>query len=174
TVRAVADLQRSGAIRYFGVSNHRAWRVARICAICDAEGIDRPIVCQPLYHALNRSVEVELLPACADLGIGVVAYSPTARGILSGKYRRDAAPPEDSRAALQARRMAETEYRPEALAAAEKIAAHATSRGISPAAFATAWVLANPYVTGAIAGPRTMQQWQTYLAELDIAITAEA
>src|SRR5690606_25782417 len=58
TVRAVADLQRSGAIRYFGVSNHRAWRVARICAICDAEGIDRPIVCQPLYHALNRSVEV--------------------------------------------------------------------------------------------------------------------
>lgn len=173
TVRALADLIRAGKVRYFGVSNHKAWRIAQIAAICDAEGIDRPVVCQPLYHALNRSIEVEVLPACADLGIGVVAYSPTARGVLSGKYGVGTPPPEGSRAALQNRRMMQTEYHPDALAAAGAIIAHAAARGIEPVAFAIAWVLANPIVTGAIAGPRTMDQWRSYLAALDVRLTPE-
>ena len=173
TVRAIADLQRSGAIRYFGISNVKAWRIARVCALCDQEGIDRPVVDQPLYHALNRSIEVEVLPACQSLGIGIVAYSPTARGILTGKYAKDAPPPEGSRAALQNKRMMETEYRPENIAAAEAIAAHARKRGIEPAAFAVAWVLANPIVTGAIAGPRTMEQWQSYIKAIDVAWSDE-
>ncbi|MFC7396639.1 aldo/keto reductase [Chelatococcus sp. GCM10030263] len=173
TVRALADLQRAGAIRYFGISNFKAWRIARIAAICDAEGIDRPVVDQPLYHALNRSVEVEVLPACAELGIGVVVYSPTARGVLTGKYQPDAPPPEGSRAAFANKRMMETEYRPAAVAAAAEIAAHARARGLEPAAFATAWVLANPLVTGAIAGPRTMEQWLSYLAAIDIDWSSE-
>jgi aryl-alcohol dehydrogenase-like predicted oxidoreductase len=173
TARAIDDLRRAGAIRYFGVSNFKAWRIARLCAICDAEGMDRPVVDQPLYHALNRSIEVEVLPACANLGLGVVAYSPTARGVLSGKYAKDAPPPEDSRAALQNKRMMETEYQPQALAAAEELAAHARRRGMDPVAFAVAWVLANPIVTGAIAGPRTLDQWRTYLTALDGALTPE-
>ncbi len=173
TVRALADLQRSGAIRYFGVSNYKAWRIARICEICDAEGIDRPIVNQPLYHALNRSIEVEVLPASAHYGIGVVAYSPTARGILSGKYKKGEVPPEGSRAALQNKRMMQTEYQPEGIEAAEVITAHAEKRGVHPVAFATAWVLANPIVTGAIAGPRTMEQWQSYLGALTVDFNAE-
>ena len=173
TIRAIADLQRAGAIRYFGVSNYRAWRIARIAAICDAEGIDRPVVCQPLYHALNRTIEVEVLPACAALGIGVAVYSPTARGVLSGKYAKGAPPPEGSRAAVQNQRMAQTEYQPATLDAAEALASHARARGVEPAAFATAWVLANPIVTAAIAGPRTMEQWLSYLKAVDIAWTAE-
>jgi aryl-alcohol dehydrogenase-like predicted oxidoreductase len=173
TVRALADLQRSGAIRYFGVSNFKAWRIARICAICDAEGIDRPVVSQPLYHALNRSVEVEQLPVCEAFGIGVVPYSPTARGVLTGKYAKDAPPPPGSRAAVQDRRMMETEFQPEAVRVAEAITAHARERGVEPVAFATAWVLANPIVTGAIAGPRTMEQWRTYLAALGARISPE-
>ncbi len=173
TVRAVADLQRRGVIRYFGVSNFRSWRIARICAICDAEGIDRPVVDQPLYHLLNRGIEVEVLPACRALGLGVVAYSPTARGVLSGKYMADAPPPADSRAALQRQRMAETDYQPQALAVARAVAERAAAKGVEPAAFATAWVLANPIVTGAIAGPRTMEQWRSYLAALDVVVDGE-
>jgi aryl-alcohol dehydrogenase-like predicted oxidoreductase len=173
TVRALADLQRAGAIRYFGVSNFKAWRLARLCAICDAQGIDRPAASQPLYHALNRTAEVEMLPACEALGAGVVPYSPIARGVLTGKYAKDAPPPADSRAGVQDRRILETEFRPETLAAAEAIAGHARSRGIEPAAFALAWVLANPIVTGAIVGPRTLTQWQSYLGALDVALTAE-
>jgi aryl-alcohol dehydrogenase-like predicted oxidoreductase len=172
TVRALADLQRAGDIRYFGISNFKAWRIARIAAICDSEGIDRPVVDQPLYHALNRSIEVEVLPACAALGIGVVVYSPTARGVLSGKYSVNAPPPEGSRAAVQNRRMMQTEYKPEVIEAAAVLARHAAARGLDPVAFAIAWVLANPIVTGAIAGPRTMEQWRTYLKALDVAWTA--
>jgi aryl-alcohol dehydrogenase-like predicted oxidoreductase len=171
SVRAIADLQRSGAVRYFGLSNFKAWRTARVCAICDALGIDRPVVSQPLYHALNRPAEVELLPACAAFGIGVVPYSPTARGVLTGKYAHDAQPPADSRAAAQDKRMLETEFRPETIRAAATIAEHARRRGIEPVAFATAWVLANPTVTGAIAGPRTMEQWQSYLGALEVSLT---
>jgi aryl-alcohol dehydrogenase-like predicted oxidoreductase len=173
TVRAIADLQRSGIIRYFGVSNFKAWRIARICAICDDMGIDRPVVDQPLYHALNRSIEVEVLPACAALGIGVFVYSPMARGVLAAKYEIGKAPPAGSRAAEQAQRMAETVYTPATLAIAAEIGAHARRRGYDPAAFAVAWTLANQAVTGAIAGPKTLAQWESYLAAFDVEWTAE-
>lgn len=173
SVRAVADLRRAGAARYFGVSNFKSWRIARICAICDAEGIDRPVASQPLYHALNRGVEVEHLPACTAFGIGVVPYSPTARGVLTGKYTMDAPPPADSRAAVQDQRMLETEFQPEAVRVADAIARHAEQRGLAPVAFAMAWVLANPLVTSAIAGPRTMEQWQGYLGALEARLDEE-
>jgi aryl-alcohol dehydrogenase-like predicted oxidoreductase len=62
TVRALGALQQQGKIRYFGVSNHRAWRIAEICNLCDRMGIDRPVVNQPYYHALYRVAEVEQLP----------------------------------------------------------------------------------------------------------------
>ena len=65
-------LVRAGKIRYFGVSNYRAWRVAVICRLCDEAGIDRPIVSQPYYNAMNRMPEVEHLPACGYFGLGVV------------------------------------------------------------------------------------------------------
>jgi aryl-alcohol dehydrogenase-like predicted oxidoreductase len=164
TVRALATLQQKGAIRYFGVSNFPAWRIARICALCDEARIDRPVVSQPLYHALNRTAEVEQLPACRSLGLGVVPYSPLARGVLSGKYPVDAPPPEGSRAATGNKRMLESEYRPENLRAAARVAEHARARGVEPATFAFAWVLANPNVTAALAGPRTLEQWQVYRA----------
>ena len=85
TVRALADLIRAGKIRYFGVSNYRSWRIAEICRLCDEAGIDRPVASQPLYNVMNREVEVEHLPACGYFGLGVVPYSPLARGVLTGK-----------------------------------------------------------------------------------------
>lgn len=173
TVRAMADLIRAGKVRYFGVSNHRAWRVARIAALCDEIGIDRPVVCQLYYHALYRPAEVELLPACAALGIGTVAYSPLARGVLTGKYAPGAAAPEGSRAASGDKRIGETEFHPANLEAAARLKAHCDRRGHDMGAFAGAWVLANPLMTGVIAGPRTMEQWQAYLAALDLSLDAE-
>ena len=92
SVHALADLVRAGVIRYFALSNHKAWRVAEICNICDGLGIDRPVASQPHYNALNRMAEVEHLPAAAYYGLGIVPYSPLARGVLSGKYAPDAAP----------------------------------------------------------------------------------
>ena len=172
-VGGLADLIRMGRIRHFGVSNHRAWRVAEIARLCDLAGIGRPVVSQPYYNALNRMPEVEHLPACAHLGLGVFPYSPLARGVLTGKYKPGDQPSADTRAGRQDKRMMETEWREESLQAAQDIARHASARGITPGQFATAWVLNNALVTGAIAGPRTMDQWEDYLGALDYAFTAE-
>jgi aryl-alcohol dehydrogenase-like predicted oxidoreductase len=172
-VHAMADLVRAGRIRYFGVSNHRAWRVAEICRLCDAAGIDRPVVSQPYYNALNRMPEVEHLPACGQLGLGVFPYSPLARGVLTGKYRPDVPPEQGTRAGRQDKRILETEWRPESLRIARTLAEHATARGITPGQFAFAWVLNNRLITGAIAGPRTLAQWDDYMGALDYRFTAE-
>ncbi len=173
TVHAMADLIRAGKLRYFGVSNFRAWRVAEICRLCDAAGIDRPVVSQPYYNAMNRMPEVEHLPACAAFGLGVFPYSPLARGVLTGKYRPDAQPDRDSRAGRQDKRIMKTEFRPESLRIAHVLAEHAGARGITPGQFAVAWVLNNALITGVIAGPRTEAQWADYVGALDYRFTAE-
>jgi aryl-alcohol dehydrogenase-like predicted oxidoreductase len=172
TVHALADLIRSGKIRYFGVSNYRSWRLAEICRLCDEAGIDRPVASQPLYNALNREVEVEHLPACGHFGLGVVPYSPLARGVLTGKYQPNVAPAAESRAGRRDRRMMESEWRPESLEIARTIAEHARGRGIAPGQFAMAWVMHNRLVTGAVAGPRTEAQWEDYVGALAVRLDA--
>ncbi|WP_022722997.1 aldo/keto reductase [Rhodopseudomonas sp. B29] len=173
TVRAIGDLMHAGKIRYFGVSNYRGWRVAEICNICDRLGIDRPIVSQPYYNAMNRMPEVEHIPACGFYGLGVVPYSPLARGVLTGKYAPDATPDKDSRAGRNDKRILQTEFRPESLQMAQRIRAHAEAKGITAGQFAVAWVLNNALVTSVIAGPRTEAQWADYLRALDVTFTAE-
>jgi len=173
TVTALGDLMRVGKIRYFGLSNYRSWRVAAICNICDRLGIDRPVVSQPYYNAMNRMPEVEHLPACGYYGLGVVPYSPLARGVLTGKYAANVTPEEGSRAARQDKRMMQTEWRHESLEIAQKIKAHAEAKGATPIDLAVQWVLNNRLVTATIAGPRTMEQWNAYAKALDYAYTAE-
>jgi len=173
TVRAIGQLVQQGKIRYFGVSNYRSWRLAEICRLCDDLGIDRPVVSQPYYNAMNRMPEVEHLPACGYYGLGVASYSPLARGVLTGKYEPGQAPPEGTRAGSADKRIMQTEWREESLVIARTIKRHAAERGMTPIQFAVGWVLNNELLTAAIAGPRTMEQWQGYLAALDITFTAE-
>ncbi len=173
TVHAIADLVRAGKLRHFGLSNYRSWRVAEVCRICDEIGIDRPVVSQPLYNALNRMVETEHLPACAHLGVGVFPYSPLARGVLTGKYAPGQPPAEGSRAGRKDKRILETEWREESLVIAQQLAERARARGATPGQFALAWVLNNRLVTGAIAGPRTLAQWDEYVGALAVRLDAE-
>jgi aryl-alcohol dehydrogenase (NADP+) len=173
TVSALGDLIRRGKIRYFGVSNHRGWRVAEIVSICDRLGIDRPVVSQPYYNAMNRAAEVEHIPACAHYGLGVVPYSPAARGVLSGKYAPGGAMPPDSRGGAKDARFMQTEFRRESVEAAARIVAHAKKRGMTGVQFALLWVMNNRDVTAPIAGPRTFEQWTEYLGALDHTFTKE-
>lgn len=173
TVRAMGDLIRAGKVRYFGVSNYRAWRVAEICNICDRLGIDRPAVSQPYYNAMNRMPEVEHFPACSYYGLGIVPYSPLARGVLTGKYKPDAAPDKETRAGRNDTRMMQTEWRPESLQLAQEIKAHAEKKGITAGQFAVAWVLNSAFVSSIVAGPRTEEQWEGYTGALDYRFTAE-
>lgn len=173
TVRAMGDLVRQGKIRYFGVSNYRGWRVAEICNLCDRLGIDRPIVSQPYYNAMNRMPEVEHLPACGYYGLGVVPYSPLARGVLTGKYDPYAPPAADTRAGRADRRMHQTEWRRESLVIAQKIKAHAEARGATASAFAIGWLLNNAFISAIVAGPRTEGQWDDYVRALDYKFTKD-
>lgn len=173
TLSAFARLIEQGKIRYYGLSNFRGWRVARVVETARRMGIPQPIVCQPPYSAVTRGIEAELLPACDHYGLGVVAYSPLARGVLSGKYAPDAPPPEGSRAARGDRRILQTEFRPESMVVAQKLKDHANARGLSPTHFAIAWVLNNRRINGVIGGPRTLEQWTDYLQALDVRLTAE-
>ena len=171
-LRAIDALLRDGKIRYWGLSNFRGWRISEAVHVARSLGMPGPVVCQPYYNLLNRQPEVEVLPACKHHGIGVVPYSPIARGVLAGKYLPGAQPAADSRAGRGDKRILETEFRDESLRAAQTLAAHCAAKGVALAHFATAWVLANRAVSAVIAGPRTLAQWQDYQGALNTAIDA--
>ncbi len=172
-VRAMGALIDAGKVRYWGVSNFRGWRIAELVHLARGLGVPQPVVCQPYYNLLNRMPEVEILPACQHHGIGVVPYSPVARGVLTGKYAPGAQPEPGSRAGRGDKRIAETEFRAESLAIAQQLQGHVQSRGVTLAQFATAWVLANPAVSSVIAGPRTLAQWESYLPAVDAVLDAD-
>ena len=172
-LRAIDALLRDGKIRYWGLSNFRGWRISEAVHVARGLGMPAPVVCQPYYNLLNRQPEVEVLPACKHHGIGVVPYSPIARGVLAGKYLPGAQPAADSRAGRGDKRMLETEFRDESLRAAQTLAAHCAAKGVTLAHFATAWVLAHRAVSAVIAGPRTLAQWQDYQGALNTAIDAD-
>lgn len=172
TVAALGDLIRAGKIRGFGLSNFRAWRIAALCEACDRLGVDRPIANQPYYNVMNRMPEVEVIPVSVYYGLGVVPYSPLARGVLTAKYRPGEAPPPDTRAGRGDKRMMEAEWRPESVAIAQRIAEHAAAVGSSAAHLAIHWVLNNAMVTGTIVGPRTEGQLEDYIAALAYRFTA--
>lgn len=165
TVTAMGECLAKGYARAWAVSNYRGWKVAELVRLADALGVARPVAAQPYYHALNRLIEVDYLPACAHYGLGVVPYSPLARGLLTGKYAGGAAP-EGSRAARNDMRIMETDFRPEALAAADAVVAHARAAGRTPIGFALGWVLANQLIQSVLIGPKTMAQLDAYLAAI--------
>ena len=173
TLVAMSEIIAAGKVRYFGISNYRAWRIAQIAELCGKLGVPAPIVCQPYYNAMNRMPETEVLPACQNYGMGVVTYSPLARGVLTGKYAPGAAPSADSRAGRKDKRMMETEFREESMLIAQKLKTRAEERGMSAGQFALNWVLNNRIVTSVLAGPRKFEQWTEYLGALAHGFTAE-
>jgi len=118
-LRVIEALLRDGKIRYWGVSNFRGWRIAEMVNMARQMNMPGPVVCQPYYNLLNRLPEVEILEACGHYGLGVVPYSPIARGVLTGKYAPGQTPQEGSRVARGDKRILETEFREESLQVAQ-------------------------------------------------------
>ena len=173
TVTAMGELLAQGKIRHWGVSNFRGWRIAEICNLAERLGVAKPVVSQPLYNIVNRQGEPEQFSAAAHHGLGIVPFSPLARGVLSGKYAPGATPDAGSRAGRQDKRILETEWRQESLDIARSIQAYSEAKGVGIVEFAIAWVLNNRLISSAIVGPRTEQQWDTYSGALEVKITAE-
>lgn len=181
TLRAFEDLRSTGKIRYVACSNHRSWETARLVHLAERFGWQPVSAIQPVYNLTNRQAEVELIPMATAYGLGVVTYSPLARGVLTGKYAWGAPPPSDSRLARGNPRFIAAEWREASLDVVNALTALAEARGISLARLAQAWVLANRRVSAVIAGPRTLAHWEESLAaaempwdaELEAAVDAE-
>ncbi|MEA3400459.1 MAG: aldo/keto reductase [Armatimonadota bacterium] len=173
SLSAMNDLVRQGKVLYVGLSNFAAWRVADAVGVQALHGWDRLAAVQPLYNIANRDIEVELLPACDELRLGVVTYSPIARGVLTGKYAQHQEPPPESRAGRGNERLMQTEYRPSNLELAQQVVALAEEVGCTAAQLAVAWAMANELVTCPIIGPRTPEQLQDNLGALEVEVTPE-
>ena len=171
SLRALDDCVKHGKVRYIACSNFDAWRVYEGLSVSEQMSLEHFVCVQPLYNIVNRGIEVELLPLCQQRGIGVVPYSPLARGVLSGKYRSGQAPPDGSRAARRDRRLLQTELREESYEVARQLIPLAEAHNKTLTQFALAWVLANPIVTSVIIGPRTMQQLDDNLGCLDCVLS---
>ncbi|MGI5134188.1 MULTISPECIES: aldo/keto reductase family protein [unclassified Streptomyces] len=159
TMEAFADIVHSGKAHYIGVSEWPAEQIRRAHAL--ARELRIPLVSnQPQYNALWRVIEGEVVPACEELGIGQVVFSPIAQGVLTGKYTPGQQPPEGSRAtdAKGGANMIARWLRDDVLEAVQQLQPLAADAGLSLAQLAVAWVLQNPNVSAAIIGASRPEQ----------------
>jgi len=172
TLEALDDLVRQGKVRYISSSNLSAWQLSKYLHVADRNHWSRFIGIQPVYSALNRGIETEVLPLCDAEGLGVMTYNPLAGGMLTGKYAAEGTLPKGAR--LDAyRQYYERYYTPEGLAVAKVFVGAASERGVTAAQLALAWVLAEPRVTCPIVGARNLEQLNDTLGGLEISLSAE-
>ncbi len=177
TIRALDDLVRSGKVRYIGCCNHQAWQVCKALWISDRIHATPYMCVQNMYNLLNRDLESNMFGLVQEEGLGVMAYSPLAVGLLSGVYSPGELPPEGT---LWATRYRDEFDRRMSGATGQVIATLkrlAGELGKTPAQLAVAWVLSHPEVTVAISGSDTIAQLDDTLGgvgwELDAAIREE-
>lgn len=154
TMGALVQMHRQGKALYVGISSYGPERTKQAAAILKAEGVPL-LIHQPSYSMLNRWVEVELLNTLENLGVGCIAFSPLAQGLLTNKYLNGV--PENSRAAA-GDSFVQTMLSDENIAHVRALNDIAQKRGQSLAQMAIAWVLRDPCVTSALIGARNVQQ----------------
>jgi len=169
TLRALDDLLRAGKVRYIGCSNYPAWLLMKSLWISDAHNLARFDSLQPHYSLVHRpEFERELLPLCLDQGVGVIPYSPLARGFLTGKYRRDTPLPASARAGG----IRDIYMNERGFAAVDKLETIAQAHDATIAQVAIAWLLANPAVSSAIIGANTIEQLTETMQGAAVQLTA--
>ncbi len=160
----------SGKARYVGISNFSGWQSARAITIQESNSAKAPIVTHQVeYSLLNRSIEDEILPCADETGIGVLAWAPLGRGVLTGKYRKGI--PSDSRAAApHFVKHVEPYLREKPQRIVEAVAVAAEGLGFAPLEVALAWVRDTPGITSAIVGARTGAQLRGILTSEEIVL----
>jgi L-glyceraldehyde 3-phosphate reductase len=163
TMGALAQLHRQGKALYVGISSYPAAETREGNRILNEMGVPC-LIHQPSYSILNRWIEEDdTIGTCAELGVGIIAFSPLAQGILSGKYSRSS---EGTRAEEKNSSLRRAELAPNVLAAVDKLGEIARRRGQSLVQLALAWVLRRPEVTSALIGVRTLDQLKDNLGAL--------
>ncbi len=166
TLEALDDVVRAGKVRYLGASSGRAWEFARALYRAEGAGWTRFVSMQNHYNLVYRDEEREMLPLCRAEGVGVIPYSPLARGFLAGTRSR-----EEWSSTLRARTDqygAQDQFRNADFEVLEQLVDVAAKRERSPAQIAMAWLLSRPGVTAPIVGASRLEQLDEAVASLEI------
>jgi 1-deoxyxylulose-5-phosphate synthase len=171
TLEALHDIVKAGKARYIGASSMAAWQFSKMLAASDAHGWTRFVTMQNHYNLVYREEEREMLPLCREEGIGVIPWSPLARGFLAGNRRRDdrgETPRAKSDEFAHKLYYADSDF-----TIADRAAEAAARRGVKPTQIALAWLLAKPGVTAPIVGASKLPHLDDAIGALDIRLDAE-
>jgi aryl-alcohol dehydrogenase-like predicted oxidoreductase len=170
TLDALGDIVHAGKVRYIGFSNLPAWFAMKALAYSKAAGIPSFVSAQMYYSIVSRDIEREIVPLAQDQNLAILAWSPLAGGLLSGKFDMVHPGPEDAR-------RTKFDFPPVDKERAKKVIGvlrNASEKmGISPARLALAWLLTRPFVTSVIIGAKTIEQLDDDLAAVDVEIPPE-
>jgi aryl-alcohol dehydrogenase-like predicted oxidoreductase len=169
-LEAMDRLVRAGKIRYWGVSNETPWGLTRLCAVAQASGCAVPVSIQNAYNLLQRHFELGLAEACERENVGMIAFSPLAMGLLTGKY--GAGRPADARLSLFAR-YGDMYLQDRMVEIAQAYARVAETNGLDPAECAFAWTLSRPGVASILTSASKPEQLEPYLRSAQISLSRE-
>ncbi len=175
-LRFIDDAVSRGKIHYFGLSNFTGWQLTAVVERARAHNWTAPVSLQPQYNLLTRQIELEIVPAATEYGLGMMPWSPLAGGWLSGKYRRDEVPSGETRLGENPRRGMEDYDRRNTgstWAVLDVVAQVADEAGLTMAQVALAWLADRPRVTAPILGNRTTGQLAASLAVGDLHLDLE-
>src|SRR5919106_3066747 len=171
TMEALNDVVRAGKARYIGASSMFAWQFLKSLHVSEAHGWSKFVSMQNHYNLVYREEEREMIPLCIDQGIGLIPWSPMARGFFAGNRKREGGG-ETERANSDP--LAQSlYYRNEDFVVADRVQALARERGVSGSQIALAWILSKPYVTAPIIGATKMDHLDQAIAALDIKLSEE-
>ncbi len=168
TLRALDDLRRQGLVRYVGVSNWAAWKIAKALGVAEARDWARFATLQAYYSIAGRDLERELVPMIEAEGLGLMVWSPLAGGLLSGKYGPGATTPEGSRRTQFDFPPVDLDRAWPCVAAMREIG---EAHGVSVARVALAWLLAKAHVMSVIIGAKSVEQLDDNLAAVELTLT---
>jgi aryl-alcohol dehydrogenase-like predicted oxidoreductase len=172
TLAALDHLVRQGKVRYPGASSMHAWELMKMLSISERSGWARFVSMQPHYNLIYREEEREMLPLCLDQKLGVLPWSPLARGLLTGKRKRGehSTTPRDSGDALLADDLYDA---PEDWDVVEATVRVARERGVPPAQVALAWLLSRPAVTAPVIGATQLDHLDDAAAAVDFSLSSD-
>jgi voltage-dependent potassium channel beta subunit len=168
TITALTDLVRIGKIRYWGFSQWTEAQIREAIEVADRHGLVRPVSDQARYNLLDRAIESDVIPLCAKEGIGVLAYSPLAQGVLSGKYRGGRVPAGSRASDPKTVEGMKWRLTSEDLVRVDKLGDIAAEMGVPTATLALAWCLRIDAVATVICGARHSEQLASNLAAADL------
>ncbi len=167
----LTDMVRAGKVRYVGGSTMPAWRFAQMCILAELKGYARPVAMQNLYNLVQREEEREMVPLCLETGVGLIPYSPLARGFLSGTRSRTGGG--ETERARTDQQVKPGQWRDSDFAIVDRLKQVAARHGATPAQAALAWLLAKPVMGAPIIGATRLEQLDTAAKSVDIALAPE-